>query len=265
MSQPWYVKRTDGTVAGPFPERDVSADLLSGRIDDSQSVRQGDQGPWCPAARARVVFRQLAEVGWYIRNGQEVFGPFTDAKILQLHRDGELDPNADLRQGTQANWKSAEAVLSIFQNQKVPEVRQEAPANGDLKGYDSSESIGGGKWSIEPMRHAIVDLEVHYANTAKKCAQLEHLLLQQTDDTQLGDRLLVTRTNGERVGYLGLENSRQILANSERGLTHVTLLHSTPNITPITVAVVLCPPGSSSEACKRYIDEKFRSAATEST
>jgi len=263
VSQPWYIKRADGTVAGPFPERDVSADLLSGRIDDGQSVRQGETGPWCAAARARTVFRQLADVGWYIRNAQEVFGPFTDARILQLHRDGELDPNAELRQGTKANWKSAEAVLSIFQNQKVPEARKEA-ASDDLKGYDSSESIGNGKWSIEPMRHAIVDLEVHYANTAKKCSRLEHLLLQRTDEQQMGDRLLVTRTNGDRVGYLGLENSQQILSNSERGMSHVTLLHSDPTITPIAVAVVLCPPGSSSEGCKRYIDEQFHPQPTES-
>ena len=104
----------------------------------------------------------------------------------------------------------------------------------------------------------MIDLEVPYTNTVSKCAVLEHLLLKQTDEEQMGDRLLLTRTNDQRVGFLSPENSSQILMNAERGLSHVCLLYSAPTASPIQVAVVLCPPGSTSEACKQYIEENLR-------
>ncbi len=251
MAEQWYVRESGGKVTGPLLERVVSTDLLSGKIGDNQQVRQGSTGEWCDAARAREVFRQLASVGWYIRAQDEVFGPFTDAKLLELHRTGELDPAAEIRQGTAGNWKLAESTLSLWQQQKVP-----AATNQSAEDRDSSESVDGGKWSVEPMRHIFVDLEVHYALPASNCAPFEHLLLKHNNDESMGERLLLTRTNDQRVGYLHPETSQQILANSERGLSHVTLFHSAKDNT-VQVAIVLCPPGSSSESCKEYINQQF--------
>lgn len=255
MAEQWYVQKTDGTISGPFLERDVSLDLLSGKIGDDQKVRQGSAGPWCDAARARSVFRQLADVGWYIRTQDEVFGPFTEAKLLELHRTGELDPAAEIRQGVAGNWKLAESTLSLWQQQKVPQAKSNDPAAVETS--DSSESVDGGKWSIEPMRHIFVDLEVHYAPAVSSCERFEHLLLKHCDDEAMGDRLLVTRTNDQRVGYLNPENSQQVLSNAERGLSHVTLFHAVIENDSVQVAIVLCPPGSSSESCKDYIDQQF--------
>ena len=263
MAEEWYVRDATGTVRGPLQEREVSTELLGGRIGDDQEVRQGADGPWCGAARARNVFRQLAEVGWYIRTNGEVFGPFTNAKLLQLHRENEMDATSEIRQGTSNAWRSASAVLSLWQQQKAPK----SATNGESSAPtdEEDESTSGGKWSIEPLRHIVVDLEVPYAGTAKKCSPLEHLLLNESDDDSLGDRLLLTRTNGQRVGFLGIENSRQLLANAERGLSHVTLLHSAPSTASVQVAIVLCPPGTTSAACKQYIDEQFRPTVTQSS
>ena len=260
MAEQWYVQLTDGKITGPHLERDVSTDLLSGRIGDDQKVRQGVNGPWCEASRARAVFRQLADVGWYVRSNatvqEEVFGPFTDAKLLELHRVGDLELAAEVRQGTNGTWKSATALLSLWENQKVADSTNALQTNEPDEG-----SVDAGKWSVEPMRHTILDLEVRYSDTADRCDSLEHLLLKSNDDENMGDRLLVTRTNGQPVGYLSSDNSRQIVSNAERGLSHVTLLYSAPKKSPnapVQVAVVLCPTGSLAETCKQYIDQHFR-------
>ena len=257
MAELWFVKRADGTIAGPLLERDVAADLMSHEIDDTQFVRQGQSGPWCEAARARALFEQLAAVGWYVRINGEEFGPFTDTRLLQLHRDGELNQTSEVRQGSKGNWKPAESVLSIFQNQKAQ--RQATTNDESVLPSESDESVSGSKWSVEPIRHAVVDLEIPYSSAAGNCERLEHLMLHTTTDPQMEDRLLVARTNGERIGFLGLENSRQILANSDRGLSHIALLHSVPSATPISVAIILVPPGYAENDCHRYIDEHFRS------
>ena len=254
MAEQWFVKSADGSITGPLLERDIAADLISGKIDDAQFVRQGLNGPWCEATRARAVFQQLAAVGWYLRMKGEEFGPFTDARLLQLHRDGEVTADAEVRQGADGKWKSAESVLSIFQNQKTPAAKKD---DSVLDG-ETDESVSGSKWSVEPLRHAIVALEVHYSSAAANCQRLEHLKLYTSDDPQMGERLLVARTNGERVGFLGLDNSRQILANAERGLAHITLLHSVPSTTPVSVAIVLVPAGYNEQDCHRYIEEQFR-------
>ena len=256
MAEPWFVKQADGTVAGPLLERLVAADLLAGKIDDAQFVRQGQDGPWCEASRARALFQQLAAVGWYVRIKGEDFGPFTDTRLLQLHRDGELDQTSEVRQGSNGTWKPAESVLSIFQNQKS---KPASNNNDNALLSDTDESVSGSKWSVEPIRHAVVDLEIPYSSAAGNCSRLEHLILHTTTDDQMEGRLLVARPNGERIGFLGLENSQQILANAERGLSHIALLHSAPAETPIAVAIILVPPGYVENDCHRYIDEQFRS------
>lgn len=255
MAEPWFVKRADGTIVGPLLERDVAADLLAVKIDDTQFVRQGQNGAWCEAARARALFQQLADAGWYVRIKGDEFGPFTDTRLLQLHRDGELDHTSEVRQGIGGTWKSAESVLSIFQNQKTQQ--QDTTNSESALATETDESVVGSKWSVEPIRHAVVDLEIPYSSSAGNCAHLEHLRLHTTTDQQMEDRLLVARTNGERIGFLGLENSRQILANAERGLTHIVLLHSQPSTTPVSVAIVLVPPGYVENDCHHYIDEQF--------
>lgn len=248
MAEKWFVQQEDGTVVGPLSEREVSDDLLSGKIHDRNRVRQGSSGPWCDADRARAVFQQLSEVGWYVRMDGEVFGPFTELKLLELHRVGDLASDSEVRQGVVGIWKPAPGVLSLWQQQKVPE-----PQQHDTAGRNEFESR---KWSIEPIRHVLMSLQYN-AQVVSACRPLERLLLEVDPNTP-GALVRASRTNGKSLGFLSENNSCQILANAERGMTHIALLHSNPNETPVLVAIVFCPMGATPEACIDYIDDQFR-------
>lgn len=237
-------------MLGPFPEKQISADLLANKIVVGQRVRQGDDGPWCDADRARAVFRQLAEIGWYIRSGEEQFGPFTDAKLLELHRTGELAADAEVRQGIVGIWKPAGNLLRLWQNQKVSDA---AVSPGDAESQDAEFK----KWSTEPIRQ--VAMKLNGENLAAKlssCSYLERLLLVSESNS---DCIRVTRTNGDLIGHLGEENSKQLVANSQRGVSHIALLNSTmaEATTHPTVAIILCPPGATAEACRAFVDQNY--------
>ena len=75
MAETWYVQDEDGTVSGPYLEKQVAQALLSEQITDGMQVRQGNSD-WCDAARARSILRQLGESGWYVRVQDEAHGPF---------------------------------------------------------------------------------------------------------------------------------------------------------------------------------------------
>ena len=251
LAENWYVQNGDGSIIGPLPEKQISADLIANKIVSGQRVRQGDDGPWCEAERARAVFRQLAEVGWYIRNGDEQFGPFTDAKLLELHRTGELAADAEVRQGIVGIWKPAGNLLSLWQNQKVSDT---AANPGDTASQDAEFK----KWSVEPIRQ--IAMKLNGENLAAKispCSYLESLLLVSESDSQC---IRVTRTNGDLIGHLGEENSKQLVANSQRGVSHIALLNSTmtESKTQPTVAIILCPPGATAEACRAFVDQNYR-------
>lgn len=245
MAEPWYVQLEDGTVAGPFLEREVSDDLLSGKITSRQRVRQGATGAWCNADRAKTVFRLLTEQGWYIRNGNEEFGPFTDTKLLELHRNHEIEADSEVRQGLVGIWKSADAVLSIWQNQKAPVTTPAVQEDNRA-------------WSIEPIRHLVMTVDVG-TDEVPVCFPQERLLLESLAGAE--PRISVSRTNGQRIGLLSRHNSALILGNADRGLSHVAMLHSPPASRPVMVAVVLCPAGATAKACRSYINEQFKRRA----
>lgn len=256
----WYVQREDGTVDGPFLERDVAVDLLSGKIGDHHKVRQGASGAWCDSARARAVFQQLAEVGWYVRTADEQFGPFTEMKLLDLHRAGDLAGHSELRQGLAGKWKPAETVLCLWRQQNVSKpsaIEPSAVTQEDVEQEDVEQNSDDvRKWSIEPIRHVVMPLETK-ADTPE-CEPFERLLLNYPSDDESRPLLIVTTNRGETLGLLSENNSRQVIANSERGLSHVTLLYSRPGTTPLEVALVLCPPGIDADVCRNYIDAQFR-------
>ena len=239
MAEPWFIQSADGTVSGPFHERQISADLIAGKIPVERRVRQGETGPWCDASRAREIFQQLAERGWYIQSAQDTFGPFTADRLLELHRLGELADDANVRQGSKTPWKPAVDVLSLWQSQ--PNSLNQAPPDRQSK------------WSTEPIRHYMLPLELAFQPVFAKCKSSERLRLIQADSN---DRLAVVRSNDQTVGYFNHSNSQQLLANCERGITHVVLFPMTSASLP-EIAVVLCPPGTQSEECRSYINNNF--------
>lgn len=249
MAEEWFVKLENGEVTGPFTEREIATDLLSQQIDDRQQVRQGKDGAWCESARARAVFQQLANAGWYVRSGEEIFGPFTEAKLLDLHRSNDLAPGSEVRQGLTGDWKSADAVLALSQNQKVP-----VESSSSWRSEDNAQvSMASRNWSVEPIRHVLMALELGSPGATELCAPFERLQLSLPDTPHDGCRLTVQRMNGDEVGTLGEQNSRQIVANSERGLTHVTLFHSSTGPGAAEIALVLCPPGIEASVCRDYV------------
>ena len=239
MAEKWYVQSGNGDISGPLSEREVSADLLSGKISDTQRVRQGDSGPWCEAKRARAVFRQLSEVGWYIRSDDEVFGPFTDAKLLELHRTGDLAHDAELRQGVVGIWKSAAPLFAGWQAQTASQTIADAQMLGETS-----------KWSVEPIRHVVMQVTID--DDSAPCLPLERLVLRPDEASST---LRVERSNGAIVGRLGESDSRQLIANSQRGVSHVVLYN--PEANAPSVYVTICPPGTPPEACRAYIDQHF--------
>lgn len=235
MAQDWYVEEENGSVAGPFAEKEVAARLLAGEIKDNQRVRQGDQTEWCSAQRARIIFQRLAETGWYIKEDDQVYGPFTDAKILDLYRADDISDGAFLRQGPNGDWKTASSLLSQWVQQSVQKPTE-----------DSSTTVG--KWSVAPFRHVFMKLE---QGSTGKCQPLEHVSLREHNES-----ILVERACGQSVGQLSNEDALQIRFNSERGVTHLSFVIT--NRGPNCIAVVLCPPGSSASMCHQYLNEHFR-------
>ena len=228
MVEPWFIEENDGTISGPFHERQVAVDLLSGKIDATQRVRQGDSGKWYPAERARNVFLELAEQGWYVRSNGQTFGPFTPNRILELSRSNELATDADLRQGLSGPWRPANSILALWQ--APPHTANDPP---------DTTSDTRAKWITEPIRHYTLPLELAQETVVASCHPLEHLQLQQS---QRGAKeiLAIVRSNDQIVGYLSELNSQQLLTNSRRGITHVILLATTDTATD--VVVILCPP-----------------------
>ena len=258
MAEQWFVERAEGKVDGPFHEREISADLLAGKISDELRIRQGTSGPWCPAARARAIFQQLADEGWYVRTADRTFGPFMPDRLLELSRKGELHPDSELRQGTSNQWKPAERVLSLWRAQKAPPAESDLPtepkANVSESRPTKSSSPARSKWSTEPIRHYRLALESALP-AIKECVAFERLLLAN-DDAQPGS-LLVNRSNAQPIGKLNSTNSQQLLLNCRRGASHVVLFleKEVPEVT-----IIICPPGTLAEDCKRYIEDNFRRA-----
>ena len=258
MAEQWYIRSVSGDVTGPLAERDVSDDLLNGKIDDSQQVKQGLHGNWCDAARARAIFRQLAETGWYVRTGEQIFGPFTDSRLLQLHASQGIAEGSDVRQGLEGPWKPAKAVLSLWQQQKVPTAE---PQTGD---EEAIESVAGRKWSVEPIRHVVMSLQQGDTSIASQCEPFELLEFSLPGDQELPAQvdshdvsLNVTRADGTVLGQLTGQNCSQILGNAERGVRHLTLFHSRDE-GETRIVVVLCPPGVDAEVCHGYVSDQFQ-------
>ncbi len=253
VAEQWYVQMPDGAVEGPFVERDVAARLLDGSIADACLVKQGIHGQWCGASRARAVFQQLAETGWYIRAGEEQFGPFTEARLLQLHASGEMADGSELRKGTSGPWKSAESILSLWQQQKVPTPSAETP---------EVESIQSRQWSVEPIRHVIMAIELDASVDEDELLPSERLLLSMTppfpESLEGSYRLSIMNTNGRQLGKLSEQNSRQVAQNAERGLTHLAMWYPRSGRNCSEIALVLCPPGISPELCRQYIEQHLR-------
>lgn len=246
MAEAWYVKDQNGLVTGPFNERQIAADLLNDTITATGVVRQGKSGPWCPASRARDVFRELAERGWYIRVGTDSFGPFTSDRLLDLHRAGELADTAEVRQGTQGPWKPANGVLSLWQTRQMDQAFDQQGMQPDRRT----------KWSTEPMRHFVLPIE-KAGQGSETCRPWEYVTLQTNPD-QTEARIAVLRSNNSNIGYLSSPNSQQLLSNAQRGITHVALF-SNPYANPPEIAVILCPPGTESDECQQYIENHFAS------
>lgn len=258
MAEKWFVEMQDGQVAGPFQERQIASDLIAGRIPSHLRVRQGERGSWCSADRVRQIFQELAEQGWYIRTGDQQFGPFTPVRLLELHRAGELQDQAYLRQGTTSEWKPADKVLSLWQTQTCT-----APTSADqctdvLADAGSPTRQGNRtQWSTEPIRHYYLPLELAYQPVIASCYPYERLLLRQAGDES---RICLVRSNDQTVGYFSISNSQQLTANARRGITHIALFAADLETTT-EVAMVLCPPGSSAEDCQSYIETNFLSAS----
>lgn len=263
MAEIWFVEQRDGTVIGPMPEKQVCEDLLSGEIPGDARVRQGDTGPWCAASRVRDLFQQLANNGWYVSSGTQTHGPFTSMRLLELHRAGLIDGDAQLRQGPGGQWKRAADLFAVWAV-SPPQVAQGSLAQHEqiVESDDSTVSSQSSsvataasrqvKWSVEPVRHYVLPLEDCVRGALEDCQRCERLFLQLPERGPR--RITVHRSNSEKVGSLSESNTEQLLANRERGMRHVALLADSFQA---TIALVLCPPGTTREDCRDYIDVHF--------
>lgn len=265
MAEAWYVQDKGGVVSGPFLEKQLTHALLSGQITDDMRVRQSDSD-WCDASRARSIFRQLSEKGWYVREHNETHGPFTDTRLRELYQTGEMKPTAEMRRGTTGPWKVASQAVVLSQQPERPiATKLTSVAAGAIECSPLT------KWSTEPIRHLLLQVSrtrgtnvdgSQRSEIVGRCQPHERLLFQPSVDGPDEQNLLrVTRTNGEQLGCLSASGTRQILDNAERGINHVVLLDSVPSnaalpeAASVRVAVVLCPPGTSREESADYIEQ----------
>lgn len=237
MATEWFVELAQGEVAGPFPERKIADDLLSGAIAEDLRVRQGKQGQWCSAKQVRQLFRQLAEGGWYVRSDEgSEFGPFTAEKLSDLICQEEISQESSFRKGTDGGWVDYQRAEELLGLDRVK--------SADLPQQDQ------GKWSTEPLRHQRFPL-LGQLEAASLCAPFERLLLEESGSGP--SPLVIARSDGIRVGAVGSEASERIFANVQRGFTHVCLFDGVAN-SVAHVIVIECPPGTTPKACQAYIN-----------
>ncbi len=275
MAEAWYVQAEDGVVSGPFLEKQVARALLSGQITDDMRVRQSDSD-WCEASRARSIFRQLSENGWYVRKHNEMHGPFTDARLDDLYQTGDVEPTAEIRRGTTGPWTVAsQAVARRQQQERTIATRLTSVEAG------ATEHSPLTKWSTEPIRHILLLISgtrgmnldgSQRSEIVGRCQPHERLLLEPSVNGLDEQNLLrVTRTNGEQLGCLSAHDTRQILDNADRGISHVVLLDSVQSNAAerespsVRVAAVLCPPGTRNEESARYIERTLIGSGDERT
>ena len=238
----WYVRSVDGQVDGPFHERQIANDLLSGQIPPDHQVRQGD-GAWCDVRRAQLIFSQLRDQGWYVQSSEgEHHGPFTDGKMLDLFTTGELSAGDYVRRGVDGSWRTAQTVVA-------PWIQQNLDADEDRK------------WSTEPLRHQRVPLLPLRSETAMDQANGDEYELLRLEPPGTDDQILITRCNGEAIGRLSAEVSTSIFGTARRGVRHLTFLAPSASAQQTRqVIIVFCPPGTSAEACQSYVDAQFSSS-----
>ena len=261
MVEAWYIQDKGGETRGPFSEKQIQGWLDSGEIDGMR-VRQGGS-EWCDVSRARAIFRHLASIGWYVQHRGTAHGPFTDAKLRELYRSGEVDSDSEIRQGTTGPWKPAGAILARWQPQAV---QAETPNPETAESGPAPDS----KWSTEPICHVVVSVVglaaknmdgSDRAEIVARCKRRERLFLEYPADHPSEEGLLrVVRTNGRQLGCLSRADTQRILGNTQRGVTHIALLDST-QVTDrsaglaVKLIVVLCPPGTQSGQAARYISQ----------
>ena len=236
MTESWFVEQNDGTVDGPLTEKRIREELLAGRIAGELRVRQGQHGEWCAAQKVAELFQQLFENGWYVGEGDEVYGPFTSSRVVELHRAGEISPTALLRKGTTGEWSSAAKRVGIWAgNPPVPDAKSTSP-----------------KWSVEPIRHQAMILVCDPTNETP-CHPQERLFLRMTES---GEQVTVERSNGQSLGRLNPSDSMQVVSAAERGFRQIAIYTEGQRG---TIHVVMCPPGTSSSESRQYINRHFAS------
>jgi hypothetical protein len=78
----------------------------------------------------------------------------------------------------------------------------------------------------------------------------------------VSSRIVVTRTNGDTIGQLTANDAQQVMANSQRGATHVVLLDAVisrhGSDTPeVRIVAVICPPGTIAKQSIDYINQTW--------
>lgn len=134
----WFVRVSDGVVCGPFREIQIRRGFETGKIADTMQIRQG-KSPWTDAKTVKLLFQQLADQGFYLKNElNEVYGPFTKNRVLELDSAGQLPAAYWIRHRSDGPWTpihspESNSVLSDDLQNKKAELRPYVPAAPVMK------------------------------------------------------------------------------------------------------------------------------------
>jgi hypothetical protein len=134
MKNNWFIKTSKGQVVGPISELQCKKGIEERRDLTDFFVRQGDSA-WKPAKEVLELFRRLEHEGLYIEQAGKIFGPFTEAKFLELVPS--FDVTANWRKGNRGIWYPIQPIKAnpinylmqpvLLQVPKTPEVTVPVP------------------------------------------------------------------------------------------------------------------------------------------
>jgi hypothetical protein len=129
MNKNWFIKTSKGQILGPISELQCKKGIEErGDLTDF-FVRQGDSA-WKPAKEVLELFRRLEHEGLYIEQAGKIFGPFTEAKFLEMVPN--CDVTANWRKGSTGIWYPIQPIKTNPINYLMQPVLGQAPKTQEV-------------------------------------------------------------------------------------------------------------------------------------
>ena len=133
MANDWYV-RINNIEHGPLTSERLKQLAHQGKVTPDTLLKMGIAGHWTPARYLKGLFPEtesrtapttatpppqrpansppvhqeappsLPAARWYMREGDKLFGPYSNAELKEMAREGTISPAAQVKEGEHGNW-----------------------------------------------------------------------------------------------------------------------------------------------------------------